>query len=701
MKMSRRAILPLALLLVSLVALGQDRCATPSQPFLQAQAFEQWMGQKKFERLFQGTTARSEAEVYLLPVVVHVVHNGEEIGVGGNLSEAKIQQQIGILNEDFRRRNADAINTPSIFQSIAADVEVQFVLAKQNPDRQATNGIVRIEGSQSSYTFSNDILLKQESYWPSEDYINIWVAQVNFLGWATLPETSLQGISNPETNPLFDGVVIDADWFGINDNTGGTFDSFGQTATHEMGHFLGLKHLWGDSNCMASDFCDDTPPAVSPNDGLGSPCSFPGPNSCSNDLPDVPDMFMNYMDYTNDECMNLFTEDQKTRMRTVLENSPRRLSLRTSQGLLDPIVYNLDLAIQGIPDVPLITCDFNITPTIALSNFGLSEINSVEISYSIAGSQTVVRLNNLAMATGATSALEINVQGLTLGSNEIDWEILSVNGIQDEDATNNFDTSTVEVQTETMETPFRVDFTNNDWVGVSDNTSEWQSISVQSNPSMFIDAFENNTGVESWLVSPVFDLSDFEEAGLFFRMSYGIRSGMSDQFEVKVSADCSGNFETVLALELGDGFFSDSELAWEPTEDDDWLDRFIDLDDYVVSSDVRIALVFTNNGGNNFYVDDIELTNNGDSDQPRLPVGAFTAYPNPATQFFNFTLSLPEIQSIRVQLIDMSGAVVEDLKYDGVINQTFSMNTPNQHGVYFLKITGQDINQTQRISINR
>ena len=354
------------------------------------------MAQKQFGKLLQARTFSSEAEIYLLPVVVHVVHNGETLGVGGNLSETRIQEQIEILNEDFRRLNADAVNTPSIFQSIAADIEVQFVLAKQNPEGQATNGIVRVEGSQTSYTFANDVLLKQESYWPSEDYINIWVAQVNFLGWASFPETSLQGISNPETNPLFDGLVIDADWIGLNDNTDGSFDSFGQTTTHEMGHFLGLKHIWGDGDCLTTDFCDDTPPAVSDNGGLGSPCDFPGPNSCDNDVPNVPDMFMNYMDYTNDECMNLFTEDQKTRMRTVLDFSPRRLSLRSSQGLIEPTVFNLDLAIEGISGLPLITCDFAVSPTIALTNFGLDEINSLEISYRVAGNEIILPINNLA-----------------------------------------------------------------------------------------------------------------------------------------------------------------------------------------------------------------------------------------------------------------------------------------------------------------
>ena len=696
------------LLFAGLIAIGQDRCATPDQTFLQTQVFEQWMRQKQSEKSDQARYIESEAGIYLLPVVVHVVHNGEAIGIGGNLSDAKIQEQIDILNEDFGRSNADAINTPSIFQSIAADIEVRFVLAKQNPDGRATNGIIRLEGSESSYCLENECLLKQESYWSSDDYVNIWVAQIDYyMGWSSLPETSLQGISYPETNPLFDGVVIDADWVGINHNTGGKFDSFGQTGTHEMGHFLGLKHIWGDGiwgdeNCfLATDFCDDTPPAASHNGGLGSPCSFPGPNSCDNDIPNIPDMFMNYMDYTNDECMNLFTEDQKARMRTVLENSPRRLSLRTSHGLIEPKVNNLDLAIEGISDAPLITCDLSISPTIALANFGLEEINSFEISYTIAGNAITIPVNNVAISTGATNHLGINVQGLVQGSNEITWEILSVNGIQDTDATNNMRTSTVEVQTQTTETPFKVDFTNDNWIGISYNISEWQSTLVESNASMYIDAFKNDTKVESWLVSPVLDLSSFKEAGLFFRMSYGIRSGVSDKFEVKISSECSGNFETVLSLGLSSLAFSDSPKKWIPDSDDDWLHRFINLDKYVGSGESRIALVFTNRGGNNFYIDDLELTNNGDPDQPRLPVGAFIAYPNPAKQSFNFTLNLPKIQSISVQLIDVSGAVVEDLEYNGVINQTFSMNTPNRYGMYFLRIIGQDINQTQRILINR
>lgn len=705
--MIERAVIFIMFLIAGLTGIAQNRCGTPPQPFLDKQNFENWMQVKRFEKSVQTGVHQRQAEIYLLPVVVHVIHNGENLGDGGNLSDAKIQKQIDILNEDFRRMNADTVNTPSTFQPVAADIEVEFVLAKQDPNGDLTNGIVRKQGAQLDYSYSQDEVLKTESYWPAEDYINIWVAQVEFLGWASFPETSLSGIPNHETNRLFDGIVVDADWWAINNNTGGFFDSFGQTATHEIGHFLGLRHIWGDGNCSASDFCNDTPPAFGHFYGVGSPCTQVF-NSCDNDIEmgasmDFPDMFMNYMDYTNDECMNLFTLDQKMRMRTVLENSPRRLSLRTSHALDEPIVIlpGLDLAIGDIVNVPLITCNTQISPSITLNNFGLNEITSFKLAYSVDGVETLINESNVSITTGASYDLTIDISGLSVGSNQITWEIKEVNGTTDKDASNNLSSSNLDVQLETFQTPFKEGFSINFWNAAPIQISEWSTMSINSNEAATVAAFENNTAVESWLVSPVFDLSDFEEAGLFFSMSYGIRFGFPDALEVKISSACSDDFVTIWSNDLNTISFPNSFTEWTPSLAEDWLNQFIDLDDYVGFSEVRLAFVFFNNGGNNFYLDDIELTNNSDPNQPRLPAGTFIAYPNPAQQSFNITLSLPETQPIRVEIIDMSGAVVTDLRYENVINQTFSIQIPNKYGMYFLRISGKDINQTQRILINR
>ena len=224
---------------------------------------------------------------------------------------------MDVLNEDFRRMNADASNTPAIFQSVASDIEIEFVLAQRDPEGLATNGITRTDCQRSTWFLADNYTLKTLSNWPSADYLNIWVAALGdgFLGYAQFPVSNIGGLETASNSAITDGIVVDYQAFGSVDKyPPADLDSrynLGRTTTHEVGHYLGLRHIWGDGGCGADDFCADTPRASTDHGGL-SDCGFPGPNTCSSD-----DMFQNYMDFTNDVCMNLFTEDQKTRIRTV------------------------------------------------------------------------------------------------------------------------------------------------------------------------------------------------------------------------------------------------------------------------------------------------------------------------------------------------------------------------------------------------
>ena len=320
----------------------KDRCATMAvyEKHLQLKwrkkklgSFEDWMARKVRERQFQRTTGT----IYEIPVVVHIVHSGDELGRDNNISYEQVLSQMIVLNQDFRRTNPDTTGTPSVFANVAADTEITFKLAALDTTGQVLEeqGVHRyVDASRETWSI-NDIetVLKPATIWDPNKYLNIWVVPFsnnNTLGYAQFPEQSgLQGITiDPNTDkPETDGVVINNTFFGSNFTSVGSgfalaanFDR-GRTTTHEVGHWLGLRHIWGDGGCGQDDFCDDTPLAGRDHDGLGD-CSFPGPNSCTGDPFD--DMFQNYMDYTNDICMNLFTNDQKTRMRTVLENSPRR-----------------------------------------------------------------------------------------------------------------------------------------------------------------------------------------------------------------------------------------------------------------------------------------------------------------------------------------------------------------------------------------
>ncbi|MEM7296953.1 MAG: zinc metalloprotease, partial [Bacteroidota bacterium] len=360
--------------------------------------FENWMELKIEEKLSRYRQKAPEAIVYQIPVVVHIFHKGETIGTGTNLSYERIQAQIDTLNADFRRLNEDAVNTPADFLSVAADSKIEFVLARQDPAGNPTNGIVRVHGEQNTYRVNSDkIQLRTESFWPPENYMNIYVADLRtFIGYAAFPVTTLDGIINENDDFILDAVYVDYEYFG-NNPSAPAFESRGRTLAHEIGHFLGLRHIWGDSNCSGDDFVEDTPTARFDHSGTTSPCTYPIPdnlsttayddgNTCTDeDDPDLPDMFQNYMDYTDDICMNLFTLGQKDRMRIVLENSPRRNSLLTSPALVEPARFTNDLAMVQIIAPNFAECGDQISPTLEVVNHGTNEISSFEIQLQIEG----------------------------------------------------------------------------------------------------------------------------------------------------------------------------------------------------------------------------------------------------------------------------------------------------------------------------
>lgn len=257
--------------------------------------------------------------VVTIPVVVHVVYKTSI----QNISDAQIQSQIDILNEDYRALNSDISGVPSIWTNRVADCEIEFQLATCDPEGYATNGITRTETTVTSWNGSDNVkvtALGGHDPWPSSDYLNIWVCNIGsgLLGYAYQP-----GI-----NPNLDGVVVGHAYFGF-DSASNTYD-LGRTATHEIGHYFNLDHLWGvqasNPNCNLDDGVSDTPLQMDPNYGCNN--TYPHP-SCGNGS--NSDMFNNFMDYGNDPCLFFFTEGQKTRMLAAL-NGPRQ-SLLNSNGL--------------------------------------------------------------------------------------------------------------------------------------------------------------------------------------------------------------------------------------------------------------------------------------------------------------------------------------------------------------------------------
>ncbi|WP_181163651.1 M43 family zinc metalloprotease [Pontibacter mangrovi] len=266
-----------------------------------------------------------------IPVVFHVVYGSEE----ENISDEQILSQLEVLNADFRRHNADAVNTPSYFAPYAADTRIEFCLAALSPNGDPTTGITRTQTSQAAFSFASDYIKKSpqggKDAWDTSRYLNIWIGDIkdDVLGYATMPGTTL---------PQLDGVVLHYTAVGAAPaNQFNTAYNLGRTATHEVGHWLGLDHIWGgeDASCSDSDGISDTPNQET----YTTDCTGGIQISCDNGP--YGNMYQNYMDYSNDACMNLFTHGQAAYMNAVISTSRNRLlsslacsaSIRSDFGL--------------------------------------------------------------------------------------------------------------------------------------------------------------------------------------------------------------------------------------------------------------------------------------------------------------------------------------------------------------------------------
>ncbi len=286
-----------------------------------------------------------DSPLLIIPVVVHIVHNDSDsvVGQGSNIAYQQVVDQITILNQDYRRMvGTRGFNT----HPDGVDTRIEFRLAQRDPQGNPTDGVVRVPSGRNNSrpfnVFSDNYTLKANSFWPSNHYLNVWVSNIEtYLGYAQFPLTNLIGVpSGVASDSITDGVVVSYQYFGLTGSLGSPYN-LGRTLSHETGHYLGLLHLWGDvADCFTgSDFCGDTPEQ----EGFFYGCPI-GRNTCPVQRTG-PDMVANYLNYTDDRCMNIFTRCQSQRMRYVLRTATRRASLLNSPALLaigEPIDRSLD-----------------------------------------------------------------------------------------------------------------------------------------------------------------------------------------------------------------------------------------------------------------------------------------------------------------------------------------------------------------------
>ena len=575
-------------------------------------------------------------EILRIPVVIHVIHTGEAVGTGANLSVAQIQAQLDILNEDFAAQNDNFNQTPAQWTSVIGNPNIQFCLANVDPAGNPSNGITRhnltVTGTNTSDSNIEDEI-KPPTTWNSNIYYNIWTLPIpgtsangGTVGYAYLPNNFTIGSD-------FDGTVVDWRWFG-----GPGFNQSGyKTLTHETGHYLGLPHTFNDTDCSGDDNIEDTPNISAATASLipGLSCSndnFPtGPSSCGNEH-----MYVNYMDYVNsDYCYTSFTAGQIAVMRGVLEgdrpfNYGSRLALiNNSNTACASAANNIGITSVAQPTAGTNCTPGPVTPQVTVGNFGTETVTTFSVSYQIDNGTLVSEnfVDNIASGGTVTVSLPI----FTPPANAYDFTVYTQNpnGVTDTQTDN--DTTVVSSVLVTPQgLPLLEDFTaiqiNPTAAGSytfnpDADVFAWQRVPTSANGSaggsILFDNYQGDSGNNPFgtidaFISPVLDLSNSNSTTLTFDVAYARYENngefFNDSMRILISTDCGSNYNELVfneggaTLETGTATVS----AFTPSNNE-WENRTIDLTNYDGQSSVSIAFVNVSGWGNRLFLDNINI----------------------------------------------------------------------------------------------
>lgn len=605
----------------------------------------------------------SDHDIRIIPVVVHVIHNGG----AENISATQINSQIRILNEDYGKLPG----TPGDGNGV--DTRVRFCLAKIDPQGRCTDGIVRLKTPLTNHQPVDRATLKNLSFWDNSRYLNIYVVRTisgNVGGYSSFPYSP----------PDEDGIVVRHDLFG---DIGTAASSGGRTTTHELGHWFGLYHTFnggcGQDTCQSGDLVCDTPPVADPN----YTCNLSA-NSCFNDIPDLPDQVRNYMDYTPDNCKNMFTQGQKNRITATLDTV--RTLIWSAANLA---ATGCDSSFVSPPFCPVAADFVTLTPEICTGG----KVYFIDRSLNTGASWQWLFPGGIP----ATSTIQNpTVTYQNVGSYSVTLIVENANGS---------DTLFLEKYINVSEPgigaslPFTANFDDGVFppTGIviynPDLGIRWEldSLGAYSAPySARIDNLANiNYGTRDEIILPFLDLTTANPDSvlrLSFWWAYARSDpNYSDELIVQISKDCGVNYTNLLTK-------SGNALATGPTQTTpfiptaaQWKKATINLFQYKTERYVKIRFVNVTDGGNRLYLDDIQIDGGllTATEEPKSTIAPVMIFPNPASDRVQMKVESTWSAPLYVRAFDTFGRLLRDYGY----NSGHSLDlTGLQTGLIFLKI---------------
>ncbi len=639
-------------------------------------------GQRLLQQHAQQENARTASsnhitgQVYIIPIVFHIIHNyGSE-----NISDAQVQDQVRILNDDFRKTSYDTAAIVSAFKPIMADCEIEFRLAQLDPDGHCTNGIDRIP-SMLTYRADDESKLNP---WPNDMYLNVWV--VSSLAWAGAAAYAYYPGTAP---PGADGVITLADYVG---SIGSGTLSRSRVLTHEIGHSLNLAHVWGDTNepgvSCGDDWVGDTPITSG-----WTNCNLSGA-TCGN----VIDNVQNYMEYSY--CCKMFTEGQKDRMRATLTSFvDGRNNLWTIQNQ----------AITGTDGSPAQVCapiaDFKV------NNQTICEGGSVQFKDLSSNGHPTSWNWNFPGGNPSTSADSApTIQYATAGGYDV--SLTTGNSAGSDSKTKN---AFIRVNGSSMlSVPYSENFEAagsfplaDGYVMNPDGGNTWERITtVGSSGTACLrmnNYFGNQRGQIDEFVTPSFDFSNVTSVTLEFKLAYAeLDTNHLDVLEVYASTNCGVTWlnrysKTGQSLRTAPDNFS--FYTPSPTE---WRQESVNIISYHNKTNVRFKFRHISGGGNNLYLDDINI--NGiisGVHENTMEASLLTIYPNPTSGNFLVTFKLDKAQKVNLKVVDALGREVKMLA--NAIMQPgehrYSTDKKLDAGIYFVTLERDGKSTTRKILI--